>query len=171
MNTGKAQLDFILDFPIAMEAFCRVKELGMAKYDRDNWKLGGKPDAEYLAACLRHMMAHASGELYASDSGCLHLAHAMWNLAALIELNVKETHDAELFTAMVAHWKRFKEADGIKDEKATEEIPAIDPSLWSKAMLKAAEEWLAGSVKEAKAPTDKRDLDEDDPDHIIRSSN
>jgi len=76
MNTGKAELDFLLDFDVASEALCRVMELGAAKYERDNWKLGGKPDSEYLAAALRHMKAHRKGELCADDSGCLHIAHA-----------------------------------------------------------------------------------------------
>jgi len=107
-NDGKPQMDFILDFPIAVEALCRVKELGAVKYARDNWKLGGKPDSEYYAACMRHLMAAKTakdrGEMFADDSGCLHLAHAMWNIMALIELNVRETHDPELFGAMVEKW-------------------------------------------------------------------
>lgn len=117
MNQGKPEFDFLLDFPIAMEAFCRVKELGAVKYARDNWKLGGKPDSEYLAAALRHMMAHRQGELYAEDTGCLHLAHAMWNMAALIELNVKETHDKDVFAMMRQHWEA-KKAENAKRSMA-----------------------------------------------------
>jgi hypothetical protein len=105
-NEGKCPLDFLLDFPKATEAFCRVKELGAAKYERDNWKKGGKPDSEYLAACLRHMMAFKQGEEFADDSGCHHLAHAAWNLFALLELNVKETHDPALLAAMIEEWSK-----------------------------------------------------------------
>lgn len=169
MNTGKPELDFILDFPIALEAFCRVKELGAAKYERDNWKQGGKPDSEYLAAALRHMVAHRSGELFAGDSGCLHLAHAMWNMAAAIELNVKKTHNPDLFQNMVAYWESRKAAS--KKVTADETPQAIVPSPWSKAMLEVAEEWLSDNVKEAKTPAGKRDADESDPENIVRSSN
>lgn len=118
MNQGKPELDFLLDFPTAMEAFCRVKEVGAAKYARDNWKLGGKPDSEYLAAAIRHMMAHRSGELFAEDTGCLHIAHAMWNMAALIELNIKETHDRDIFRMMVDHWMAKKAEDAKRSVAA-----------------------------------------------------
>lgn len=109
-NSGKPQMGFVLDFPIAMEALCRVKELGAVKYERDNWKLGGKPDSEYYDAALRHLFAAKNakdeGEQVAGDSGCLHLAHAAWNILALIELNVKWTHDPELFQEMVEKWAK-----------------------------------------------------------------
>lgn len=106
MNEGKPQLGFVLQFPTAMEAFARVKELGAVKYERDNWKKGNKPDWEYLDACMRHLTAFANGEFFASDSGCSHLAHAMWNLCALQELNYKGiTHDPEVFRNMLQHWK------------------------------------------------------------------
>jgi hypothetical protein len=47
------------------------------------------------------------GETYDPETGALHLAHALWNLAALIELN----HEGPLFdpdfdqAAFVAKWK------------------------------------------------------------------
>lgn len=103
-NSGKPQMGFVLDFPIAMEALCRVKELGAVKYERDNWKKGGKPDAEYYDAAMRHLFAAKRGELCADDSGCLHLAHAAWNILALIELNVKVSNNPDLFDRMVAKW-------------------------------------------------------------------
>lgn len=106
MNEGKPELGYILEFPTALEAFARVKMLGAAKYNRGNWKKGGKPDNEYLDACLRHLTAFVSGEFYAQDSGCSHLAHATWNLMALQELNYPgQTHDQELFESMLRYWK------------------------------------------------------------------
>lgn len=110
MNNGKPQLSFLLQFPTAVEAFARVKELGAIKYERDNWQLGGKPDWEYLDACLRHVMAFMSGEYYAEDTGCPHLAHAAWNLFALQELNYPgQSHDPELFAQMCEEWAKKKE--------------------------------------------------------------
>ena len=86
-NEGKPPLDYILDFPRAQEALARVMEYGASKYEKDNWKRGGKPDQEYLGACMRHIMRHKAEGDFDSESGCLHLAHAVWNLMALIELN------------------------------------------------------------------------------------
>lgn len=111
MNNGKPELGYILEFPTALEGFARVKMLGAAKYERGNWKKGGKPDEEYLSACLRHLAAFVSGEKFAEDSGCHHLSHAAWNLFALLELNYPgETHDPELFTKMLEYWKQKKQA-------------------------------------------------------------
>lgn len=86
-NQGKPELSYVLDYPRATEAVCRVMEYGANKYARDNWKKGGKPDSEYLDACLRHMYADKSGEHIDPESNCFHLAHAIWNLLTLLELN------------------------------------------------------------------------------------
>lgn len=90
-NAGKAELSYLLDLPRALTELCRVFEYGAAKYSRGNYKLGGKPDEEYLDAALRHVFA-ARTAARDPESGCLHLAHAIWNLAALIELNVPDPH-------------------------------------------------------------------------------
>jgi hypothetical protein len=111
-NNGKPELDYLLQFPTATQAFCRVKELGAIKYERGNWKKGGKPDHEYTSACLRHLVAFARGEYYADDSGCAHLAHAMWNLMALMELNYPDQIiDEELFKKMCDYWKEKRQAE------------------------------------------------------------
>jgi len=102
-------LSFILDFPKALLGFARVKEIGAIKYDFDNWKKGGKPDREYLDAALRHMTEFKSGEEFADDTGCHHLAHAAWNLFALIELNVDEVYDPKRFAAMCDYWRMERE--------------------------------------------------------------
>lgn len=114
-NSGKPMLSFILQFPTAVAAFARVKELGAVKYARDNWKIGGKPDYEYLDAALRHITSFMSGETFASDTGCTHLAHAMWNIMALQDLNYEGTIvDEALFNAMIEYWtlRRAAEAEG-----------------------------------------------------------
>lgn len=116
MNEGKPELSYLLHFPTAIEGFARVKMLGAAKYERGNWKKGGKPDNEYLDACLRHLTAFVSGEMFAPDSGCAHLAHAAWNLFALMELNYPGvTHDPERFEEMIKYWEAQK-APEIKFE-------------------------------------------------------
>jgi hypothetical protein len=54
-------------------------------------------------------MAFANGEKFASDSGCHHLAHAAWNLFALMQLNYPgESHDPELFNKMIEYWEKKK---------------------------------------------------------------
>src|ERR1700744_3999003 len=52
-----------------MEALARVRAFGEKKYSRDNWKLGGKNwILRNIAACLRHLFKHLSGETYDSES-------------------------------------------------------------------------------------------------------
>lgn len=106
-NNGKPQLGYLLDYPIANEAFARVMEIGAVKYEKDNWKIGGKPDEEYLDACLRHLHLHKQG-LFASDTGCLHLAHARWNIDTLIELNIQRTVDWDVFDEQLEYWRSQK---------------------------------------------------------------
>lgn len=86
-NADKPELSYLLSIPSAVEALAKVFSQGAIKYERDNWQKGGKPNEEYLDSCLRHLYA-SEREHYDADTGCLHLAHAIWNLAALIELNV-----------------------------------------------------------------------------------
>lgn len=86
-NTGKPELSYMLDFPTAVRNLARVCSQGAKKYSRDNWKKGGKPDTEYLDSALRHIFAFKAGELFDADCGTQHLAHAVWNLLALQELN------------------------------------------------------------------------------------
>lgn len=85
-NAGKPELSYLLSIPKAVHALAEVFSQGAIKYERDNWQQGGKPDEEYLDSCLRHLYA-SQLEDHDADTGCLHLAHAIWNLAALIELN------------------------------------------------------------------------------------
>lgn len=122
MNNGKPELSYLLHFPTAVEGFSRVKMLGAVKYEYDNWKKGGKPDREYLDACLRHLTAFVSGELYAEDSGCSHLSHAAWNLFALLELNYKgQSHDPERFEEMMQFWEAKRREKDETLEKAIQD--------------------------------------------------
>jgi hypothetical protein len=125
MNQGKALLSFILDFPKALTGFARVKEVGAIKYDIDNWKKGGKPDREYLDAALRHMLSFKSGEQFASDTGCHHLSHAAWNLFALLELNVDQVVDHDLFNMACRHWRQQRDKQTQTNEFTQTERIAI----------------------------------------------
>lgn len=115
-NTGKPKLSyFARSFRWMNAAVARVKEFGANKYNDGNWKLGNKPDEEYLDSCFRHLDYFFSGEFYDQDSGCSHLAHAVWNLSALAELNYGDRPivDEELFRERMTYWaeeKRKREA-------------------------------------------------------------
>ena len=83
-NEGKPRLSFVLDFPNAIAEVANVCETGAEKYARHNWKQG-MPFTEIQDSLLRHLLAFNAGEDTDAESGCLHMAHVMWNAMALIE--------------------------------------------------------------------------------------
>lgn len=89
-NDGKAELATeLLHFDL--EWLARHCEAGRAKYPdvegRPNWLLGGKPDAEYLNAAMRHLQKHVQGELYDRETGTAHAAAVAWNMLAMLTVN------------------------------------------------------------------------------------
>ena len=59
-----------------------VFSYGEKKYYRNNWLKGNKFH-EFYGSALRHIFAFWEGQEMDSESGIHHLAHAIWNLAAL----------------------------------------------------------------------------------------
>jgi hypothetical protein len=92
-NTGKPPLANVLQFGRALDFLAEHMQAGREKYpDVDglpNWKLGGKPDVEYLDSATRHLVALANGEEYDSETRTHHAAAVAWNMLALLENNRK----------------------------------------------------------------------------------
>lgn len=88
-DAGKPQMGFLLEFPHAMEAMVRVSELGAGRYGKGTW-----PRVEperYLHAFMRHSLEMGpDGNAIDEDSGLPHQWHALWNLAASIELEARK---------------------------------------------------------------------------------
>jgi hypothetical protein len=111
-NEGKPKLGyFARSFHKALEAVARVKEFGANKYEDGNWRIGGKPDEEYLDSMARHLDYFLKGEHYDQDSGCHHIGHAIWNLCALLELNYQDLPmiDEEVFWERMKYWAEKKQ--------------------------------------------------------------
>ncbi len=124
-NSDKPMMSYFMrSFPKMAEAVARVKEMGAIKYNDGNWRLGNKPDEEYWNSMFRHLDHIFSGEFYDSDTGCLHIAHAVWNLCALLELNYPDlpARDDAIWADRAAHWaeeKRKRETQETKESTAT----------------------------------------------------
>lgn len=106
-NDGKPELHRLWQFGSALTKLARVMSQGSIKYEDGNWLRGGKPDAEYLDSHDRHMLAFANGEEYDPETGAHHLAHAVWNLLALLRLNRSDAPDLSPEfdqAAFVARW-------------------------------------------------------------------
>lgn len=106
---------FRRSFSQALHSIARIKEFGAAKYYDGNWKLGDKPDSEYLDSMDRHLDAFLKGEKFDPDSGCHHLGHAIWNLCALFELNYgcDPVIDETVFNERMEHWKKKKQQESV----------------------------------------------------------
>jgi len=75
---GRGRFDLIS--PFALVRLAKVNEKGAVKYADRNWEKG-MPYSEFIDRALRHIVQYMMGE---NDED--HLAHAMWNLHALIHM-------------------------------------------------------------------------------------
>lgn len=99
-NEGKPQLSFILDAPLAMEGLSKRFELGAAKYERDNWKLG-LDENELVDCLLRHLSKYKNGEHYCEEfdkeGNSLgiqpHIDAVVWNAVVLSEQFHRKSND------------------------------------------------------------------------------
>ena len=89
-NGGKPKLEFVLDFPNAIELVSEVAEYGAKKYSLHNWK-HGLTYRTITGSLLRHLSAYMKGEETDEESGESHLGHIAWNALALAEMGVIRT--------------------------------------------------------------------------------
>ena len=87
-NTGKPELSYLLDAPVAVKGLCEVFAMGAEKYARDNWRKGLYKD-QVIDSLLRHLLAYKSGEIKDSESGKCHSFHVLWNALVLAEQHSK----------------------------------------------------------------------------------
>ena len=89
-DQGKPMVGLMLtDFSRALEAVASVTTFGAGKYSPSGWL--GVPEAErrYTDALCRHLLADLRGEATDAESGQPHLAHAAWNVLAVLELRLR----------------------------------------------------------------------------------
>ena len=83
-DAGKVDLS-LLPFA-ALEGVARVLEFGAAKYAPHAWRHVEDGHHRYVNAALRHLHAHAKGELNDPETGLPHLAHAACSILFALEL-------------------------------------------------------------------------------------
>lgn len=67
-----------------------VYAFGAQKYEAHSWRKAENALEEYTNAMFRHLQAYFRGEELDPESGLRHLAHARWNLGAVMELTRKK---------------------------------------------------------------------------------
>lgn len=75
--------DYTLISRELLDELAAVREFGIKKYTRDNWKKG-LSTRRSLAALLRHAFAFSEGEDLDSESGCSHMAAVVANAEHII---------------------------------------------------------------------------------------
>jgi hypothetical protein len=77
----------IAGFPRALYAVAEVTTYGAQKYAPGNWVHVVNKEQRYTDALYRHLLKAAAGERCDPESGLPHLAHAAWNILALLEMS------------------------------------------------------------------------------------
>lgn len=84
-DQGKPRFDYIP--PHALTELAKVLTFGAQKYAPQSWRSVENGKDRYLAALLRHVVAHMQGEQNDDETGLPHMAHVMCNAAFLVELH------------------------------------------------------------------------------------
>lgn len=105
-------------FSRALNSVADVSRYGKEKYDTEyagqNWTKVDGAEGRYLDAALRHLTAHSSGESVDPESGRRHLAHAAWNVLAVLELGLRaEVHAGVHCSVVPTRGTRVGPNDGL----------------------------------------------------------
>lgn len=73
--------------PSALKDVVQVLTFGAEKYEPDNWKRVPDANRRYFDAAMRHLWAYKEGEIYDSETGVSHLAHAACCILFMNELD------------------------------------------------------------------------------------
>ncbi len=87
LDAGKVMAGLMMvDFAHALTAIAEVTTYGAEKYTPSGWKKVRDANNRYLDALQRHLLAYYKGENNDPVSGLDHLAHAAWNILAILEM-------------------------------------------------------------------------------------
>lgn len=92
-NAGKTRYELLP--PEWLRALAEVMTAGAEKYAPRNWEKG--MDHSVMVGCLfRHLIAYMEDEVHDRETGCHHLAHAAWNLLALMSYDLRDVGNDDL---------------------------------------------------------------------------
>jgi hypothetical protein len=88
LDSGK-QLPYTVlsKFTLALQEVTKVGTFGAQKYTRDGWLSVTEGERRYYEAMMRHLLEDMKQEESKDEqTGITHLAHAAWNILAIITL-------------------------------------------------------------------------------------
>jgi hypothetical protein len=89
LDAHKLQADLLLDFRDALLAVASISDFGARKYTRHGWIDVPNGQERYMAALLRHLLQEGNDP----DSGLPHKWHALWNLLAVVQLDINSASE------------------------------------------------------------------------------
>ena len=75
--------------PEILEKLAEIYTYGAGKYGENQWQHLPNAHKRYFGALMRHLMAFRKGETIDAESKLSHLAHAFWNVGALLWLETQ----------------------------------------------------------------------------------
>lgn len=91
LDSGKVRMGLVYEgFAAALEQVAEVGTFGANKYSDNGWKTVPNGLQRYTDALYRHLSYEAQGEVYDSETGLLHAAHAAWNALARVHFLLQE---------------------------------------------------------------------------------
>lgn len=91
LDAGKLMAGLGDQFSLALSAMLDIATYGAMKYTVGGWQTVPDGAARYWNAFNRHRLAMAYEEVD-SESGRLHLHHALWNLMAIVEMQMRKAN-------------------------------------------------------------------------------
>lgn len=90
LDAGKSFPALVIrGFSKAISKVVEVGTFGALKYSRNGWMYVENGLERYEDALYRHLLADLNGETLDPETKLPHLAHAAWNILAIIELREK----------------------------------------------------------------------------------
>lgn len=94
-DQGKPRVSLVLMSKALIEV-SKVGTMGARKYQDHNWR-NGMNWSRLLDASMRHLLEYNNGVRIDPESGLSHLAHASWNLMALLDYEQNGVGNDDLF--------------------------------------------------------------------------
>lgn len=105
-----------------IEKVVEIYTFGAKKYKENSWQNLPNGYQRYKAALFRHIVAYEKGEVYDSESGYMHLAHAAWNAIAMLYFGMRAETDSDIEKAL-EYLKESVLTDDNKDSNANTAEP------------------------------------------------
>jgi hypothetical protein len=93
-DQGKPRISLLSSDAIIEVA--KVATMGAEKYDDHNWRKGMKW-SRLMDAAERHLLKYNKGDRIDDESNLSHLTHVAWNIMALIDYEINNIGEDDLF--------------------------------------------------------------------------